>query len=427
MKKTLIYLLGLYGTLLSVDVPVFAQEHPLVIDGTTNVKVYFRQGQSGLDTLYHDNGTHLDSLVSHLRAIAADTLREVKTINIAGTASPEGSTWRNMELSEQRAANIVAWLRDRLPFPESTYVTHVLGENWQGLEALVEVSDMPWRDEVLDIIRNTPVWIVRDGKVVDGRKRRLGMLQGGEPWRYMERHFFPELRNSGTQVSCEIITLAEPAPADTVFIKDTVHVVHLDTLVLVRRDTVYVPTVAEKKPFYMALKTNLLYDALLVPNIGVEFHLGKGWTIGANWMYAWWDIESKHYFWRIYGGDLAVRKYFGRKAKEKPLTGHHLGLYGQLLTYDFELGGTGYLGDRWSWGTGLEYGYSLPVARRLNIDFSVGIGYLGGEYKVYDPMDGHYVWRETRQRHWFGPTRADISLVWLLGYGNYNKDKGGSR
>lgn len=63
MKKTLIYLLGLYGTLLSVDVPVFAQEHPLVIDGTTNVKVYFRQGQSGLDTLYHDNGTHLDSLV----------------------------------------------------------------------------------------------------------------------------------------------------------------------------------------------------------------------------------------------------------------------------------------------------------------------------------------------------------------------------
>ena len=41
-------------------------------------------------------------------------------------------------------------------------------------------------------------------------------------------------------------------------------------------------------PFYMDVKTNMLYDALLVPNIGVEFYVGKNWSLAGNWMYAWW-------------------------------------------------------------------------------------------------------------------------------------------
>ena len=120
---------------------------------------------------------------------------------------------------------------------------------------------------------------------------------------------------------------------------------------------------------------------------------------------------------------------------EKPLTGHHLGLYGQILTYDFEWGGRGYLGgkpggtlwDKMNWGIGLEYGYSLPLARRLNIDFSVGVGYQHGEYQEYLPEDDCYVWQATKKRRWFGPTQAKISLVWLIGCDNYNRKKGGRR
>ena len=94
----------------------------------------------------------------------------------------------------------------------------------------------------------------------------------------------------------------------------------------------------------MSVKTNMLYDALAIPNIGVEFYLGKGWSVSGNWMYGWWDKGSKHRYWRIYGGEIAVRKWIGRKAAETPLRGHHIGLYGQLFTYDFEWGGTGYMG-----------------------------------------------------------------------------------
>lgn len=183
-------------------------------------------------------------------------------------------------------------------------------------------------------------------------------------------------------------------------------------------------SVEKSHRFTMAIKTNMLYDLAMTPNIGVKFHLGRNWSVGANWAYAWWKNDNKAFYWRVYGGELDVRKYFGKQAQERPLSGHHVGIYGQGLTYDFDLGKAGIL-SQLSYGVGLEYGYSLPVAKALNIDFGIGFGYLGGEYKVYDPMDGCYVWRETRQRHWLGPTRAEISLVWLIG--NKTIRKGGAR
>ncbi len=193
------------------------------------------------------------------------------------------------------------------------------------------------------------------------------------------------------------------------------------------------PTVADTcKPFVMAaFRTNALYDLLLVPNLGIEFYAGKNYTVGLNGMGAWWKCERKDYMWRIYGAEVFARKYFGKKADERTFTGHHLGLYGQILTYDFQLGGKGIMGgipggnifEKMNYGIGIEYGYALPIAKQLNLDFSLGLGYLGGEYREYRPMDDHNVWQATKKRHWFGPTKAEISLVWVVPAGQ----KGGTR
>jgi len=164
----------------------------------------------------------------------------------------------------------------------------------------------------------------------------------------------------------------------------------------------------------------MLYDAVLLPNVGLEWAFAKHWSIGANWAYTWLSNDSKHRYWRIYGGDAELRYWFGGP-DVKPLTGHHVGAYGGIVTYDIEFGGKGYLGDRWSYFFGLSYGYSMPIARRLNLDFTLGIGYMGGEYKEYEPFADGYHWIETKQRKWFGPTKAEISLIWLIGHGNTNK------
>lgn len=174
------------------------------------------------------------------------------------------------------------------------------------------------------------------------------------------------------------------------------------------------------------LKTNMLYDAAAIPNIGLEVSVGKGWSVGANWMYAWWSNDARHRFWRAYGGDVELRRWFSPRRESRSLMcGHHIGVYGQMLTYDIEWGGRGYLGDRWSWAAGLSYGYSLPAGRHFNIDFTLGIGYLEGDYMKYRPEDGCYFWESTHRRKWFGPTKAEVSLIWFIG-GRYQR-KGGEQ
>ena len=92
-------------------------------------------------------------------------------------------------------------------------------------------------------------------------------------------------------------------------------------------------------------------------------------------------------------------------------------------TYDFCVNGRGQIGgdtlstlwDKPNYAAGVEYGYSLPIAKQLNLDFCLGVGYMGGEYKEYTHMDDCYVWQVTKSRHLIGPTKAEISLVWIIG------------
>lgn len=112
----------------------------------------------------------------------------------------------------------------------------------------------------------------------------------------------------------------------------------------------------DSKPSPVAVKTNLLYDLLLVPNIGIEVSLGKQWTVAGEGMMAWWSTDRSHRYWQTYGGYLTVRRYLS--ANRSPFTGHHIGAYGLALTYDVEWGGTGYQASKFGFGGGIEYSMS---------------------------------------------------------------------
>ncbi|VFB13041.1 putative exported transmembrane protein [Bacteroides heparinolyticus] len=382
-----------------------------------SVRVYFRQGDSRLDPYFRENGARLRAFTDRFRTLLQDPSLRIKGLRVTAGASPEGNTDLNRRLSERRADAIRRLVSGYFPYDFGWLSTVPKGIDWDGLEKLVAGDGyMPYRHEALDILRYTPEWISRDGRVVDGRKRRLAMLGGGYAWRYMESRLFPELRASTLHVWYEEEKSVSVA-------RDTVYVaVPPGETAAVRNAS---PSGGARRPFYMAVKTNLLYDAVVVPNLGLEFYLGRGWSVAGNWMYTWLKNDNRYRYHRVYGGDLELRRWlsYGRK----PLTGHHMGIYGLLLTYDLEWGGKGYLGDRWSYGGGISYGYSAPIGRRLNLDFTLGIGYLDGEYYEYVPQEGHYVWKATKKRRWFGPTKAEVSLVWLIGHGNTNPKKGGKR
>lgn len=168
---------------------------------TLDLRIYYRQGDARLDEDYRQNGAHLSSVLDALRRLADGSPDAVRRLEIVSGASPEGRADFNLHLSRRRTNVLGDYLRTRMPHSLFTRMdTRSLGVDWDGLERLVEQSDMPHRDTVLHILRHTPEWVLTNGVVTDSRKRQLGMLAGGGPWRYMERHFFPSLRCSHLRV-----------------------------------------------------------------------------------------------------------------------------------------------------------------------------------------------------------------------------------
>lgn len=395
------------------------------------VAIYFRQGHYNLDLSYRTNKESLESIYAQMAEIYYDSTRFFRHVQIISGTSPEGSYSFNQRLSKNRLNALKNYIQSRLPIPDSIFVQESRGINWIDLIALVEESDMPNKEDMLHILRDVPEIEEVDGRVTYPRKKAMEQLDGGRPYRYMYNHFFPVLRQS-----CGILFAEKPIPIEPVEIPDIYALTGLDVVVVseypkpvkfVKPDpdrikSPYPEPDTIRGPIF-ALKTNLLSDLALIPHIGAEVFIADGWTLAANWYYAWWKSDPVHWYWRTYGGDMAVRWYFGEKSKWRVFNGHHLGLFGQISTYDFELGGNGILGDKWSWGVGVEYGYAIPIARHLNLDFTLGVGYFGGEFYKYVPMDTHYVWQSTNNRHYFGPTKLEVSLVWVIGGGSYNKNK----
>lgn len=414
---------GLYGQPAPAQEQIETKETKERIE--RSYKLFFRLNRADLDRSYMGNGKTLDAMKRELEIELSQDNMEPETVLVITVSSPEGPKELNARLAHNRAVNARRLLTRMLPqFPPQDIKEVSRIDTWNDvLESLRYNNNLKYKDIIMQILTNPDI-VDKDAEL-----RKYPKV-----FEELRSVLLEQMRTASITVSViktrtylvNRIPKVQDTPQGT-----AQHMEKKEAIQFRLPDPVPEPL----PPFYMSVKTNLLYDAVLVPNLGVEFYLGNDWSITANWMHAWWRHEIKHKYWRIYGGDLGVRKWFGRAAAEKPLTGHHAGIYGQMLTYDFENGGRGYMGgepggtilDKANYVGGLEYGYALPIGKRLNLDFVIGVGYMGGKYHEYVPIDGHYVWQVTKKRSWFGPTKAEVSLVWLLGRGNINKNKGGRR
>lgn len=384
--------------------------------------IFYRINSAKIDHSFNDNLHTIETMKADIKATLDNEGVLPDSLVIISSTSPEGPADFNRRLALERAANARQLLVDLFPQFDATKIrTESRTNDWSGLILMLKRDNtLKHRDQLLQILTDDTV----EDKNLALRRNPEAFAEIGEAMLYNMRTASVTISVLKTDDNVDEFATAQPQPEAKPEPKPQTQPQPQPEP---EPQPEPAPYVDPCNPFYMAVKTNMLYDLALVPNIGLEFYLGHNLSIAGNWMYSWWKSDPKAWYWRTYGGDLALRWWFGGKAQEKPLQGHHIGLYGQIVTYDFETGGMGYLGDKWTYGGGLEYGYSLPVAKRLNIDFTLGVGYLGGEYKEYLPIDGHYVWQATKMRHWFGPTKAEISLSWLIGCGNYNKGKGGKR
>lgn len=212
-------------------------------------------------------------------------------------------------------------------------------------------------------------------------------------------------------------------PLDAAFLKyDTVYTV----------TSQYIHTEKDKtsKPLYLALKTNLFYDAMLLPNLSLEWYMDKKWSLLVEGNWSWWTFGApvqNQWHHRIQSAGIELRYWF---ESPHPLHGHALGVYSMIGNYDIRLFAKdeytkGYLSYR-SPSVGLSYAYSFPIADKFNLELGIAAGYMGGRYYKYDYCMTHEQWtkRSRHNKNYIGPTRVGVSLVWLLG--TANKEKNGN-
>ena len=211
------------------------------------------------------------------------------------------------------------------------------------------------------------------------------------------------------------------------------HTIETDTLTFLQSGkTMYpqrnpVAASCRRRPL-LALKTNLLFDAALMPNVEIEVPVGKRWSVNGEYAFPWWQFDRGKYCMQVLMGGLEGRYWLGsRKSREdrEVLTGHFLGLYAGGGKYDLQWGEKGYQGEFFI-AAGVSYGWATRIARHLHLEFNIGIGLLRTDYRHYHARDNYQtlLWQENGKYTWFGPTKAKISLVWLL---NRRVKKGGSR
>jgi hypothetical protein len=149
------------------------------------------------------------------------------------------------------------------------------------------------------------------------------------------------------------------------------------------------PLGEETKQPRIALRTNLLYDATLSPNLGMDVRVDSAWTVGLLAGINAWDIDKeKNKKWRHALFSIRARKYRDSL--------FHKGYYEADVIYShYNVGNTkipfglySAVKDRRLQGDlialGGKYGYSWILARNWRIEAEAGVAVGYAWFKEYD-------------------------------------------
>lgn len=390
-------------------------------------RIIFSLDSSDVDLGIANNRTVMNNLLEEMEDLYRDTTKIVTKISIDSYTSPEGGVAYNKKLSEDRSHSFYNYISERTGFSSSLYDIKGTGIYWKLLIDLVEQSEMDYKSEVLDILKNTPeeTWKKQPGDswktLVDSRNKQLMDLRGGAPYRYLVEHYYPQMR-----VGSAINLYFEPKEPKV----DTVYMSTVDTIYneRVEKVQVHAPAPERVKSPLLAIKTNLLADIAAIPNIEAEIPIGDRFSANVEFARLWSCRDDNSRCWEIQNYGAEARYWFGDRSERSVLTGFFGGVYFSKSTFDFQLKEDQGIQGEIDYSVGLTGGYSMPLCNNFNLEFSVGVGYIDGTYTKYDVKEnlamesGNALYGRGSEENmsYIFPTKAKVSLVWVI---NTNKTK----
>lgn len=167
----------------------------------------------------------------------------------------------------------------------------------------------------------------------------------------------------------------------------------------------------------IGVKTNLLYDATTTMNLGVEVGLSDRWTFDLSANYNPWMLNKemnrkiKHYLIQPEARYWLCEKF----------NGHFFGLNTGFAQYNigavkipFAKDSDKYRYEGWATGVGLSYGYSIILAGRWNMEFTLGAGLIYTRYDKFDCADCGKKIEGNVSKPFFAPTKMGITLIYMI-------------
>lgn len=419
MKRVLLLIfIGLFGV-----IPIHAQK---IAD---SVCIYYRTGYRFVELNYRTNREELNRFTEAIRQ-AAET-GALERIVIQSGASPDGTQRANDRLVKYRVDSLAAYLVRETGVSNDKIEKHPIGILWEKLRQQVAASDMPYRDEVLYILDNEPLWTFdAQDRVIGGRKKTLMDLRGGVPYNYMLHHFFPDLRNSAlAMLYVKEATAEEQPPVEQPEPEPTVQEIP-QTSEPVQEPAPEVPAeivpaqpTPQQEPQKIVpaeawtpgirIKTNAIGWAMLMVNAAVEIDISRHFSFNLPIYYSGCNYFTSTAKFRMLGTQPELRIWPLRERRF--FAGVHFG----VASYNLALGGDWRIqdhnGNSPALGGGINIGYRMPLGRseRWNVEFSLGAGIYKAHYdKFRNESNGAY--SSTVRKTFIGLDNAAISFSYMF-------------
>lgn len=428
-----------YRQIIGPQVQVTHTDDQLYVEkGTVSGRAYidFVVNMTDLRPDYHHNRQELEKIGNSIDSIRNGKNTRLTSITIKGYASPEGPYNNNVRLAKGRSERLTRYLIEEYGLDDKLIQTEYEPEDWEGLRRYVDESFLPHREQILDIIDNSK-------EDPDSKLRRIKTTYPDDYYDILI-NAMPYLRHSDYKIDYEQ---------------------SVEHRIAGRNDSIYglpqaqpIDVGAMPKSFktyqpLFALKTNLLFDAIMAPNIEIEIPFGKDrkWSVMIEDWFPWWlfnrnakqgsnpyrllgvpyySTEAKGYqdayeVWLI-GAEL--RRWIGKCPTQRPaLTGTFWGVYVAGGKYDIERKSHGNQGEFVS--IGATIGHSWLLSRHWNLELSGSIGVLFGPRRHYHGEfdDTHLIWQFSDNIFYAGPTKLKLSLVYIFNNFFKKKKKGGAQ